>query len=142
MTWVRAGLWSPGDPEADLTAGPPSGKGEKAMELFDEVLQIVKKKNDDMLDIARRIVAKAKPYIIEAANRREQYVDIDISEEKLTMDQESAWGRHLLKGGLQGFTIRLTGNERGVVTYLRVIVPDVGQLTSDQIRGWMKNGKE
>lgn len=112
------------------------------MELFDEVLQIVKKKNDDMLDIARRIVAKAKPYIIEAANRREQYVDIDISEEKLTMDQESAWGRHLLKGGLQGFTIRLTGNERGVVTYLRVIVPDVGQLTSDQIRGWMENGKE
>lgn len=93
------------------------------MELFDEVLQIVKKQDDDMLDIARRIVAKAKPYIIEAAKVREQYVDIDISEEKLTMDQESTWGRRLLEGGLQGFTIRLTGNERGLVTDLRVTIP-------------------
>jgi len=100
---------------------------ERQGELFDEVLQIVKKQDDDMLDIARRIVAKAKPYIIEAAKVREQYVDIDISEEKLTMDhgasQESAWGRCLLKGGLQGFTIRLTGNERGLVTDLRVTIP-------------------
>jgi hypothetical protein len=96
---------------------------ERKRELFDEVLQIVKKQDDDMLDIARRIVAKAKPYIIEAAKVREQYVDIDISEEKLTMDQESAWGSHLLKGGLQGFTIRLTGNEHGLVTDLRVTIP-------------------
>jgi len=97
------------------------------MDLFDEVVEIVRKKNSDLQEISQRIFVKAKPYIIEAANDRQQYVDIDISSEEIVISRELE--KLLLKAGLQGFTIRLYSGSfhitEGLATHLRVSIPTV-----------------
>ena len=101
------------------------------MSLFDEVREIVRKKNSDLQEISQRIFAKAKPYIIEAANDRQQYVDINISGEKIVISRELE--RSLLKAGLQGFTIKLYSGSfsitEGLATHLRVSIPTEQKVT-------------
>jgi len=101
------------------------------MSLFDEVREIVRKKNSDLQEISQRIFAKAKPYIIEAANDRRQYVDINISGEEIVISRELE--RSLLKAGLQGFTIKLYSGiscrTEGLATHLRVSIPTEQKVT-------------